>query len=111
MTPDRRLDQLVELATTTKAELDQVKRTGELTANGLANLTISTQKQFNELRTGQEELRTGQDGLKIGQAELRTSQEELKVGQVELNVKVDSLRDELNQRFDQLVTLIQERLK
>jgi hypothetical protein len=68
MTPDRRLDQLepevaevlqktdrliegqgqlVELATKTKTNLDQVKATGKITATGLAKLTITV----NDLRT------------------------------------------------------------
>lgn len=59
--------QLVELATNTKAELNQVKKMGELTANGLANLTVSSQKQFEELKTGQDELKTVQSQLKAGQ--------------------------------------------
>lgn len=67
MTPDRRLDQLepevaevlqktdrliqgqgqlVDLATKTKADLDQAKTTGEITATGLAKLTITV----NDLR-------------------------------------------------------------
>ena len=67
MTPDRRLDQLepevaevlqktdrliegqgqlVDLATKTKADLDQAKATGEITATGLAKLTITV----NDLR-------------------------------------------------------------
>lgn len=47
---DRLIDgqgQLVELATNTKAELDQVKTTGEITATGLAKLTLTV----NDLRT------------------------------------------------------------
>ncbi|WP_461137195.1 hypothetical protein [Spirosoma lituiforme] len=75
MTPDRRLDQLeplmadvlqkvdrliegqgqlIELATSTKAELEQVKATGEITASGLANLTTYVQKGFDDVKTGQE---------------------------------------------------------
>lgn len=67
MTPDRRLDQLepvvaevlqktdrliegqgqlVDLATKTKADLDQAKATGEITATRLAKLTITV----NDLR-------------------------------------------------------------
>lgn len=67
MTPDRRLDQLepevaevlqktdrliegqgqlVDLATKTKADLDQAKATGEITATGLAKLTVTV----NDLR-------------------------------------------------------------
>ena len=73
--------QLVELAVTTKAELEQVKKTGELTASGLANLTTSTQKQFEELRGSQEILRLDQENLITGQEALRLGQENLKTGQ------------------------------
>jgi hypothetical protein len=73
MTPDRRLDQLeplmadvlqkvdrliegqgqlVELATGTKVELDQVKATGDITANGLAKLTIVVNDLRDEVREG-----------------------------------------------------------
>ncbi|QMW01062.1 hypothetical protein [Spirosoma foliorum] len=72
MKPDRRLDQLeplmadslqkidrliegqgqlAELAVKTKAELDQVKKTGEVTANGLANLTTYVQQGFAEVKS------------------------------------------------------------
>lgn len=71
MTPDRRLNQLepvvadvlqkvdrliegqgqlVELATSTKAELQQVKATGEITANGLAKLTLVVTDLRDEIR-------------------------------------------------------------
>lgn len=84
MTPDRRLDQLeplmadvlqkvdrliegqgqlVELVTITKSELDQVKETGEITARAVANLTVSTQKQLDDLQSGQEELKAGQEAI------------------------------------------------
>ena len=133
MTPNRRLDQLeplmadslqkidrliegqgklVELATDTKAELDQVKKLGDLTANGLANLTVSSQKQFEELKaglegiiTGQDELKTVQDQLITGQDELRTVQDQLITGQNELKTVQDQLitgQDELRAVQNQL---------
>ncbi len=82
MTPDRRLDQLeplmadvlqkvdrliegqgqlVELATTTKAELDQVKATGEITATGLANLTTYVQQGFANVQQDMADLKAGQE--------------------------------------------------
>ncbi len=82
MTPDRRLDQLeplmadvvqkvdrliegqgqlVELATTTKAELEQVKTTGEITANGLANLTTYVQQGFANVQRDMADVKTGQE--------------------------------------------------
>lgn len=84
MTPDRRLDQLeplmadslqkidrliegqgqlVELATTTKAELEQVKATGEITASGLANLTTYVQKGFADMKQDISDLKTGQEAI------------------------------------------------
>ena len=84
MTPDRRLDQLeplmadslqkidrliegqgqlVELATTTKAELEQVKTTGEITSNGLANLTTYVQKGFADMKQDISDLKTGQEAI------------------------------------------------
>ena len=82
MTPDRRLDQLeplmadvlqkvdrliegqgqlVELATTTKAELEQVKTTGEITASGLANLTTYVQQGFANVQGDMADVKTGQE--------------------------------------------------
>ncbi|HLL93478.1 MAG TPA: hypothetical protein VK404_00780 [Spirosoma sp.] len=82
MTPDRRLDQLeplmadvlqkvdrliegqgqlVELATTTKAELEQVKTTGEITASGLANLTTYVQQGFANVQRDMADVKTGQE--------------------------------------------------
>jgi peptidoglycan hydrolase CwlO-like protein len=112
--------QLVEVTTSIKAELDEVKgdlvevksdltevkgdlvslnkivskveATGQITANGLANLTISSQKQFEELKAGQEELRTNQQQLKIGQEELRVSQQQLKTDIGELKANQDLLK-------------------
>lgn len=75
MTPDRRLDQLeplmaeslqkidrlieghgqlVELAISTKAELERVKTTGDITATGLANLTTYVQQGFADVKASQE---------------------------------------------------------
>jgi hypothetical protein len=82
MTPDRRLDQLeplmadvlqkvdrliegqgqlVELATTTRVELEQVKTAGEITANGLANLTTYVQQGFANVERDMADLKTGQE--------------------------------------------------
>jgi DNA repair protein RadC len=82
MTPDQRLDQLeplmadvlqkvdrliegqgqlVELATTTRAELEQVKAAGEITANGLANLTTYVQQGFANVERDMADLKTGQE--------------------------------------------------
>ncbi len=82
MTPDRRLDQLeplmadslqkidrliegqgqlIELATSTKAGLEQVKATGDITANGLANLTTSMQQGLANVQQDIADLKSGQD--------------------------------------------------
>ena len=82
MTPDDRLDQLeplmadslqkidrliegqgqlVELAVTTKAELDRVKKTGELTAGGLANLTTYMQEGFSYVRQDIADIKSDQE--------------------------------------------------
>lgn len=50
--------QLVEMVVSTKAEL---KAAGESTARAVANLTVTTQKQYEELKAGQEQLKAGQD--------------------------------------------------
>jgi hypothetical protein len=101
MTPDRRLDQLEPVVADTAQKVDRLVETNgqildvavrgdanaELAAKGIANLTVS----FNEFR------------------------QEVREGFEQVNQKVDTevniLRQEMNQRFDQLVTLIQERLK
>ena len=81
MTPDRRLDQLEPLMADSLQKIDRlIEGQGQLTeiatradqkadttAKGVAELTISTQKQFEELRAGQEQLRTVQEQLRTGQ--------------------------------------------
>lgn len=82
MTPDKRLDQvepiladvlqkvdrliegqgqIIDLVSQTKAELDQVKKTGEVTANGLANLTTYVQQGFTDIRQNMAGLKEGQE--------------------------------------------------
>lgn len=84
MTPERRLDQLepaladglqkidrlieshgqlVELAVNTKAELEQVKRTGDITAGGLAKLTTFVQEGFANVQQDIADLKTGQEAI------------------------------------------------
>lgn len=120
MTPDRRLDQLaplmadslqkidrliedqgklVDLAVNTKAELDEVKATGDATAKAVAdlaintkaelsevkaigdattavaNLAVSTQQQFDRLNTGQGELQENVIDLNANVAGLKANQE------------------------------------
>ena len=84
MTPDRRLDQLepvmadvlqkvdrlieghgqlVELAIDTKADLEQVKRTNEITATGLANLTTYVQQGFANVERDIADVKAGQNAI------------------------------------------------
>lgn len=87
--------QIAEIAT----RADQNANTA---ARGVANLTLSMQKQFDILRAGQDELRTGQDELrqkvaqidvlKAGQDELRAGQDELRAGQDELQTGQEELQ-------------------
>lgn len=72
MTPDRRLDQLEPLMADGLQKIDRlIEGQGQLldvatradakadtTAKGVANLTISTQKQFEQLKAGQDELKS-----------------------------------------------------
>lgn len=46
-----------------KGELGRVKKTVELTAAGLAELTVSNQRQFDEIKIGQQELRDSQEAI------------------------------------------------
>ncbi len=100
MTPDHRLDQIEPVVADTAQKVDRLIETNgqildvavrgdanaELAAKGVANLTVS----FNEFR------------------------QEVRGGFEQINQKIDTetgiLRQEMNQRFDQLVTLIRERL-
>lgn len=99
MTPERRLNQLEPVVADTAQKVDRLIETNgqildvalrgdanaELAAKGVANLTVN----FNDFR------------------------QEVREGFQQINQKIDtevsSLRQEMNQRFDQLVALIQER--
>jgi len=68
MTPDRRLDQLEPLMADSLQKIDRLiegqgqiieiairaDQNADTAARGIANLTVSTQKQFEELKAGQE---------------------------------------------------------
>lgn len=66
--------QILEIAT-------RADQNADTAARGVANLTISTQRQLDELKTNQEELKASQERLLISQEELKAGQEELKAGQ------------------------------
>lgn len=100
MTPDRRLDQLEPVVADTAQKVDRLIETNgqildvavrgdanaELAAKGIANLTVSFNEFKREVREGFEQINQ------------------------KIDTEVGSLRQEMNQRFDQLITLIQKRL-
>jgi hypothetical protein len=77
MTPSRRLDQIEPLIADVLQKVDRlIEGQGHLldvalkadsnadtAARGVANLTIMTQRQFDELKSGQEELKAGQAAI------------------------------------------------
>lgn len=128
MTPDRRLDQLEPLMADSLQKTDRLiegqgqileiatraEQKADTTAKGVADLTISTQKQFEELRAGQEELRSGQEELRAGQDELRSVQENLLTSQEELRVGQENIRavqEELRVGQDLILQILREKLR
>lgn len=96
MTPDRRLDQLEPLMAESLQKIDRLiegqgqlvesqgqileivtraDQKADITAKGVAELTVSTQKQFEELRASQENLQASQDQLRAGQEALKVGQD------------------------------------
>lgn len=77
MTPDRRLDQLEPLMADSLQKIDRLiegqgqilevatrtEQKADTTAKGLADLTVSTQNQLEQLRVGQEDLKTSQQAI------------------------------------------------
>lgn len=75
MTPNERLDQLEPLVADALQKIDRLiegqgklldvairaDAKAEIAAKGIAELTISSQQQFKELRAGQIDLKTGQE--------------------------------------------------
>lgn len=104
MTPDRRLDQIEPLIADVLQKTDRLiegqgqlmevavraDQNTETTARGVASLTVYVQQEFTDLRQD-----VAQNNAKIG----------------EVDRKIDDLRDDMSQRFDQLTALIQERLR
>ncbi|WP_198174788.1 hypothetical protein [Spirosoma arboris] len=100
MTPDKRLDQIEPIMADVLQKVDRlIEGQGKLVevatradqnantaAKGITNLTITTQKQYEELKAGQELLKAGQDELKASQKELKASQEDLMASQEKLKV-------------------------
>ncbi|GAB4044965.1 hypothetical protein [Spirosoma litoris] len=88
--------QLVEMVVSTKAEL---KAAGESTARAVAHLTVTTQKQYEELKAGQDALRASHEELKISHEKLTASQENLKAGQIELKAGQDLILQILREKL------------
>jgi hypothetical protein len=75
MTPNERLDQLEPLVADALQKIDRLiegqgkildlatraDSRAEIAAKGIAELTISSQRQFREIRTGQEDLKASQE--------------------------------------------------
>ncbi|MVM32948.1 hypothetical protein GO755_23105 [Spirosoma sp. HMF4905] len=133
MTPDRRLDQLEPLMADSLQKIDRLiegqgqileiatraDQKADTTAKGLANLTIKVngiadkvdllandQTEFRqEVRQEFQEIRQ-EFGQKFDQVNQKFEQVNQKI-----DTEIGGLRQEINQRFDKLVTLIQDRLK
>ena len=138
MTPDRRLDQLEPLMADSLKKIDRLiegqgqlteiatraDQKADITAKGLADLTLQTQQGFAEVRqnftqVAQNFTQVDQNfaGVHqdINQVNAKVDRVDEKVDRVDKKVdrvdeKVDSLRAEMNQRFDQLIALITGRL-
>ena len=113
MTPDRRLDQLEPLMADSLQKIDRLiegqgqilevatraEQKADTTAKGVADLTISTQKQFDELRAGQEQLRARQEQLGASQEDLKAGQEQLRIGQDQLRTGQDLILQILREKL------------
>ncbi len=81
MTPDRRLDQIEPLMADVLQKVDRLiegqgqivelavraNQKADTIAKGVADLTLTSQDQVDQLRIGQNELKAGQAELKAGQ--------------------------------------------
>ncbi len=104
MIPNRRLDQLEPLVADVLQKVDQLiegqgqlvelavraDQNAEVAARGIGKLTVNTQQGFTNVRRD------------IAQVDLKVD---------DLRQEINQQFTEVNQRFDQLITLIQERLK
>ncbi|GAB4028267.1 hypothetical protein [Spirosoma gilvum] len=137
MTPNQRLDQLEPLMAESLQKIDRLiegqgqileiatraDQKADTTAKGLANLTVQMGQQFDKQQQQIDELRQEmREGFmavdqKFDQVNQKFDQVNLKIDyeigslRQDMNHEIGSLRQEMNQRFDQLVTLIQDRLK
>ena len=105
---EERVEQLENLA------VDQGKQI-QTVAKAVATLTVEVKQGFADLRQEVSRLADNQDRIQQDVTRLADSQDGLheRFNQLDRRIDqdVDELRTEINQRFDQLVTLIQDRLK
>ena len=132
MTPDRRLDQieplvaevlqkvdrlvesngkLLDLAVNTQADLadfkDEVRTNNEITARGIANLTVSTQRQFDELKADFGGLRTDFGGLSTS---TQKQFDELKTDFGDLTASTQKQFDELKAGQELILQILRDKL-
>ena len=89
MTPDKRLDQIEPVMADVLQKVDRLvegqgqiievvtraDQNANIAAKGVASLTVATQKQFEVLKVGQDELRANQEQLRANQEEFKANQE------------------------------------
>lgn len=103
MTPDRRLDQLEPLMADSLQKIDRlIEGQGKL-----VDLAVNTRGELDEVKITLDEVKTIGENTAQAVADLTVNTQKSLAG---VDDKVDDLRAEMNQRFDQLITLIQDRL-
>lgn len=114
MKPDRRLDQLEPLMADALQKIDRLiegqgqildiairaDQKADITAKGLANLTIKVNDIADKQAEFHQEVNQRFDGVNQRFEDLNQK----------IDTEIGGLRQEMNQRFDQLVTLIMDRL-
>ena len=88
----QKIDRLIEGQGQIIGIATRADQNADTAARGVANLTISTKKQFDELRTAQEELKFNQEEFRVTQEELKLNQEGFRITQEELKTKQDELK-------------------
>lgn len=106
MTPDRRLNQLEPLVADVLQKVDRliegqgrlidnilrVEQRADLVAKGVADLTLITQRQYDDLRSGQQLLHDGQQTMQTGLNTLQVDQQLLQDGQQTLQTSLNTLQ-------------------